>query len=106
HFSNRHVRYEPFPDTRTLQPYKQRMPGGLPVIEISDDRDGCGIGRPHREIVSRGSENGNAVRAEQLIDAIMPARLEISDVLVREQRIVPDRFGGIDEMHFFVSLTG
>src|SRR6187402_1207019 len=43
------IRDKAFPDARTFQAYEQGMRPGVPVVEMTDDRNIGGIGRPYGE---------------------------------------------------------
>ena len=68
----RQVGNEQFPDARRHeQPH--RMDAAVPAVEIADEADAIGVGRPHREVHAGGRADDDAVRAELLERTLMGA---------------------------------
>src|SRR5690606_28507824 len=90
--------YKSFPDTTVIPTWLKRMRSIIPIIKISLHCYLCGVRRPHTEIHTPDIIYLQRMRSELLVQAIMSSVLEISDVFIRQQRIIPDRLCSIYKM--------
>ena len=72
------------PDTGGVGARAQGVAAALPAVEIPDDRDGAGVGRPDRK-ARRGRTRLRGVGAKLLVGAHVAAFAEMVDVAFRQQ---------------------
>ena len=76
---------EQLPDARRPE-RAHRVQPPVPEVEVADDRDGARVRRPHRERGADGAVDLAHVRAELLVQLLVPAFHREMDVDVAERR--------------------
>ena len=88
---------EDFPDAgRHEQPHG--VHASVPAVEVADQADAIGIGRPHREVHADGRADSETVGAELLEDPKVPALAEQVEIEIAEHTSVPVRIVNLDHV--------
>src|ERR1700753_851566 len=74
----------------------------FPVVKIPYNRNSGCIGGPYRKIVTLRAEYLTCMRTEYIIQTVVCPVLEITDVFIRKNGVIPNGFRGINKMGMFV----
>src|SRR5262249_61080620 len=83
---------EDLPDPARAEP-PHRMHAAVPQVEVADDADAFGVGRPDGEVHAVGLADAHQVRAELLVDTRMAALCGQAEVGLGDDAAVAIRGG-------------
>ena len=70
----------------------------VPAVEVADDADAIGVGRPHREVHAGRAADRDAVRAELVERAMVRAFAEQVQIEIGEHAAVAIRIVDLDDV--------
>ena len=74
------------------------MHAAVPRVEVADDADAIGVGRPHGEVHTGGRPERDPMRPELLERAMVRAFSEQMEIEIREHPAVPKRIVDLDRV--------
>ena len=88
---------EDLPDAARLEP-PHRVDAAVPRVEVADDADALGVGRPDAEMHAGGLADAHRVRAELVVDARVLALREQVGVVLGDDAAVAIRVVDLDRV--------